>query len=58
MLNLLLLLKNLQWHRFGYNNISGYEREMSSRSGYMDERPHGRYGGRSSAGYGPGNCTF
>ncbi|KAF3455214.1 hypothetical protein FNV43_RR05662 [Rhamnella rubrinervis] len=39
--------------RFGYNNVSGYERDMSSRSGYMDERPHGRFGGRSSTGYGP-----
>ncbi|GAB4824552.1 hypothetical protein Ancab_007427 [Ancistrocladus abbreviatus] len=37
--------------RFGYNYAGGYEREMGVRLGYADERPHGRYAGRSSGGY-------
>uniref|UniRef100_A0A2N9FM85 Uncharacterized protein n=1 Tax=Fagus sylvatica TaxID=28930 RepID=A0A2N9FM85_FAGSY len=43
--------------RLGYDYGSGYEREMGGRPGYADERPHGRYMGRSSGGYqsGPSN---
>ncbi|WOG83004.1 hypothetical protein DCAR_0102177 [Daucus carota subsp. sativus] len=38
--------------RFGYNqHLNGNDREMGGRSGYPDERPHGRHGGRSSGGY-------
>ncbi|GAV89660.1 ARS2 domain-containing protein/DUF3546 domain-containing protein [Cephalotus follicularis] len=37
--------------RFGYDYAGGYEREMGGRPGYTDERPHGRYFGRSSGGY-------
>lgn len=43
---------NLLMHRFGYD-YTGYDREMVGRPGYADERPHGRYAGRSSGGYGP-----
>ncbi|KAJ6365524.1 hypothetical protein OIU76_030328 [Salix suchowensis] len=32
--------------RFGYDYGGGYEREMGGRSGYGEERPHGRYMGR------------
>lgn len=50
---------NLIWHRFGYDFVGGYDREISGRPGYADERPHGRYIGRSSTGYGPpGNSPF
>ncbi|XAR60254.1 hypothetical protein NMG60_11033538 [Bertholletia excelsa] len=35
--------------RFGYDYP--YEREMGGRPGYGDERPHGRYMGRSCGGY-------
>ena len=45
---------DLLMHRFGYDYPSGYDREMGGRSGYGDERPHGRYVGRPSGGYGPG----
>lgn len=49
------------WHRLGYDYAGGYEREMGGRHGYADERPHGRYMGRSSGGFqsGPssGNCS-
>lgn len=32
---------------------------MGSRPGYADERPHGRYAGRSSGAYGPpGECCL
>ncbi|GAY50862.1 serrate RNA effector molecule [Citrus sinensis] len=37
--------------RFGYDYTGGYEREMGGRPGYGDERPHGRFAGRSSGGY-------
>ncbi|KAL2557335.1 Serrate RNA effector molecule [Forsythia ovata] len=37
--------------RFGYDYPGGYDREMGGRLGYPDERPHGRYMGRSSGGY-------
>uniref|UniRef100_A0A5B7AMB5 Putative arsenite-resistance protein n=2 Tax=Davidia involucrata TaxID=16924 RepID=A0A5B7AMB5_DAVIN len=37
--------------RFGYDYPSGYEREMGGRPAYTDERPHGRYIGRSSGGF-------
>lgn len=37
--------------RFGYDYGGGYEREMRGRPGYVDERPLGRYIGRSSGGY-------
>ncbi|KAA8544453.1 hypothetical protein F0562_022507 [Nyssa sinensis] len=37
--------------RFGYDYSSGYDREMGGRPVYADERPHGRYIGRSSGGY-------
>ncbi|KAL0390721.1 UNVERIFIED_CONTAM: Serrate RNA effector molecule [Sesamum calycinum] len=33
--------------RFGYDYPGGYDREMGGRPGYPDERPHGRYMGRS-----------
>ncbi|XP_059659759.1 serrate RNA effector molecule [Cornus florida] len=33
--------------RFGYDYPGGYEREMGGRPGFVDERPHGRYIGRS-----------
>ncbi|KAL6202654.1 hypothetical protein ACLB2K_026360 [Fragaria x ananassa] len=39
--------------RSGYDYASGYEREMGGRPGYGDDRPHGRFAGRSSGGYGP-----
>ncbi|PON74082.1 Zinc finger, C2H [Parasponia andersonii] len=39
--------------RFGYDYAGGYEREIGGRPGYADERPHGRYVGRSSGAYGP-----
>lgn len=39
--------------RFGHDYVGGYEREMGGRLGYGDERPHGRYVGRASGGYGP-----
>lgn len=38
--------------RFGYDYGGGYDREMGGRPGY-DDRPHGRYVGRSSGAYGP-----
>lgn len=38
-------------YRFGYDYPGGYEREMGGRPGYPDERPHGRYMGRSAGGY-------
>ncbi|KAG4135419.1 hypothetical protein ERO13_D08G213400v2 [Gossypium hirsutum] len=37
--------------RFGYDYGGGYDREMMGRPGYPDDRPHGRYFGRSSGGY-------
>lgn len=37
--------------RFGYDYTGGYDREMGGRPGYGDERPHGRFAGRSSGGY-------
>ncbi|XP_022731197.1 serrate RNA effector molecule-like isoform X2 [Durio zibethinus] len=37
--------------RFGYDYGGGYDREMMGRPGYPEERPHGRYFGRSSSGY-------
>ncbi|XWS71786.1 hypothetical protein CRYUN_Cryun03dG0168400 [Craigia yunnanensis] len=37
--------------RFGYDYGGGYDREMMGRSGYPEERPHGRYFGRTSGGY-------
>ncbi|XP_030961164.1 serrate RNA effector molecule [Quercus lobata] len=37
--------------RLGYDYAGGYEREMGGRHGYADERPHGRYMGRSSGGF-------
>lgn len=38
--------------RFGYNHhLNGHDREMGGRTGYPDERPHGRHGGRLSGGY-------
>ncbi|XVF05637.1 hypothetical protein REPUB_Repub05bG0189700 [Reevesia pubescens] len=37
--------------RFGYDYGGGYDREMMGRPGYPEERPHGRYFGRSSGGY-------
>ncbi|KAJ7964860.1 Serrate RNA effector molecule-like protein [Quillaja saponaria] len=37
--------------RFGYDHGGGHERGIGSRLGYVDERPHGRYFGRSSGGY-------
>lgn len=38
--------------RFGYNHhLNGQDREMGGRTGYPDERPHGRHGGRLSGGY-------
>ncbi|XP_073050862.1 serrate RNA effector molecule-like [Primulina eburnea] len=38
--------------RFAYDYPGGNDREMGgSRPGYLDERPHGRYMGRSSGGY-------
>ncbi|KAJ4724567.1 Serrate RNA effector molecule-like protein [Melia azedarach] len=33
--------------RFGYDYAGGYERELGGRPGFGDERPHGRYMGRS-----------
>lgn len=37
--------------RFGYDYQGGYERDNGGRPGYPDDRPHGRYMGRSSGGY-------
>ncbi|KAL1803158.1 hypothetical protein ACET3Z_031805 [Daucus carota] len=37
--------------RFGYNHPNGHDREIAGRTGYPDERPHGRYAGRPSGGY-------
>ncbi|XP_062171529.1 serrate RNA effector molecule isoform X4 [Alnus glutinosa] len=37
--------------RLGYDYASGYDREMRGRPGYADERPNGRYMGRSPGGY-------
>ncbi|KAK3205514.1 hypothetical protein Dsin_019560 [Dipteronia sinensis] len=37
--------------RFGYDYAGGYDREMGGRPGFAEERPHGRYIGRSSGGY-------
>ncbi|KAL8483471.1 hypothetical protein ACS0TY_026237 [Phlomoides rotata] len=37
--------------RFGYDYPGGYERENGGRTGHTDDRPHGRYTGRSSGGY-------
>ncbi|KAK2996976.1 hypothetical protein RJ639_025857 [Escallonia herrerae] len=37
--------------RFGYDHSSGYEREMGGRPAYPDDRPQGRYTGRSSGEY-------
>ncbi|KAL8156580.1 serrate RNA effector molecule-like [Apium graveolens] len=37
--------------RFGYNHQNGNDREIVGRTGYPDERPHGRYAGRPSGGY-------
>ncbi|KAM7497034.1 hypothetical protein LguiA_021448 [Lonicera macranthoides] len=44
--------------RFGYDYPGGYEREMGGRPGYPDERPHGRYMGRSAGGYQSGPPDF
>ncbi|CAA2978251.1 serrate RNA effector molecule [Olea europaea subsp. europaea] len=43
---------------FRYDYPGGYDREMGGRQGYPDERPHGRYMGRSLGGYqgGPSKC--
>lgn len=42
---------NVIWYfcvlRFGYDYAGGYERELGGRPGFGDERPHGRYMGRS-----------
>nr|GME08024.1 Serrate RNA effector molecule [Ipomoea batatas] len=35
----------------GYDYPGGYDREMGGRAGYPDERPPGRFAGRSSGGY-------
>ncbi|KAH6814791.1 C2H2 zinc-finger protein SERRATE [Perilla frutescens var. frutescens] len=37
--------------RFGYDHPGGYDRDNGGRPGYPDERPHGRYMGRSGGGY-------
>ncbi|KAL4318869.1 hypothetical protein GQ457_18G006620 [Hibiscus cannabinus] len=37
--------------RFGYDYGGGYDHEMMGRPGYLDDRPRGRYFGRSSGGY-------
>ncbi|CAN1251493.1 Serrate RNA effector molecule [Linum perenne] len=37
--------------RAGYDAGGGYDRDMSGRPGYGDERPHGRYMGRGGGGY-------
>ncbi|XP_071732463.1 serrate RNA effector molecule-like [Rutidosis leptorrhynchoides] len=37
--------------RFGYDHPGGYDRGMGGRMGYHDDRPRGRFGGRSSGGY-------
>ncbi|XWS53237.1 hypothetical protein CRYUN_Cryun11dG0140500 [Craigia yunnanensis] len=37
--------------RFGYDYGGVYDREIMGRPGYPEERPHGRYFGRSSGGY-------
>ncbi|KAK8498360.1 hypothetical protein V6N12_032912 [Hibiscus sabdariffa] len=37
--------------RFGYDYGGGYDHEMMGRPGYLDDRPWGRYFGRSSGGY-------
>ncbi|TYI48824.1 hypothetical protein E1A91_D13G274500v1 [Gossypium mustelinum] len=37
--------------RFGYDYGGGYDREMMGRTGHPEERPHGRYFGRSTGGY-------
>lgn len=34
-----------------YDHPSGYDRDLGSRLGYPDERPHGRYIGRSAGGF-------
>ena len=31
---------------------------MGGRTGYADERPHGRYAGRLSGAYPPGECSL
>ena len=36
---------------FRYDYLGGYEHDMGGRPGYPDDRPRGRYGGRSSGGY-------
>lgn len=43
------------WCRFGYNHQNGHDREIVGRTGYPDERPHGRYAGRPSGGYESGS---
>ncbi|KAL1128710.1 hypothetical protein V6Z11_A13G267000 [Gossypium hirsutum] len=37
--------------RFGYDYGGGYDREMMGRTGHPEERPPGRYFGRSTGGY-------
>ncbi|KAG6383726.1 hypothetical protein SASPL_156511 [Salvia splendens] len=37
--------------RFGYDHPGGYDRENGGRTGYPDERSHGRYMGRGGGGY-------
>ncbi|KAG8371074.1 hypothetical protein BUALT_Bualt13G0049100 [Buddleja alternifolia] len=44
--------------RFGYDYPGGYEREMGGRPGYPDERPPGRYMGRSAGGYQGGQSDW
>nr|GEY60718.1 serrate RNA effector molecule-like [Tanacetum cinerariifolium] len=46
--------------QFGYDHPGGYERDMVGRSGYHDDRPPGRFAGRSSGGYqgGPGRDGY
>ncbi|KAL0418402.1 UNVERIFIED_CONTAM: Serrate RNA effector molecule [Sesamum radiatum] len=41
------MIFNLEANMFGYDYPGGYDREMGGRPGYPDERPHGRYMGRS-----------
>ncbi|KAL8140942.1 hypothetical protein V2J09_006963 [Rumex salicifolius] len=37
--------------RFGYDHPGGYDRDMGGRPGYFEERPYGRFFGRSTGGY-------
>ncbi|GFP97579.1 serrate rna effector molecule [Phtheirospermum japonicum] len=39
--------------RFGYDHPGGYDRDNGGRSGYHDDRPHGRYMGRGGYQGGP-----